>query len=223
MTTISQQIQSTNVELALPATGKRTGFAFLLSLATVGTLIFSHGGRPLPFLEWTAAFLLFAIAFDLRDRRIPNLLTFPALLVALALSFYSGGGFLLRDSLLGAGLMFAILFPAFAVRALGAGDVKALMVIGALWGPSMAIPALVWMAGAGALLALGHVALRGELKDMFSRWLTSAKLTLLSRQIHYIRPEAGSAASSGIPFALAMGAGAIAFQLSLSAGSDFSW
>jgi len=223
MTTISQHIQSTNVELSLPATGKRTGFSFLLSLATVGILFFSHGGRPLPFIEWTAAFLLFAIFFDLRDQRIPNLLTFPSLLVAFALAFHVGGGFLLRDSLLGAGLMFVLLFPAFAVRALGAGDVKALMVIGALWGPSMAFPALVWMAGAGALLALGRVALRGELKDLFSRWSTSVKLTVLSRQIQYIRPEDGSAASSGIPFALAMGAGAIAFQLSLSAGSDFSW
>ena len=223
MTTISQHIPSTNVETTLPATGKRTGISFLLSLATVGALVFSHGGRPLPFLEWTAAFLLLAITFDLRDRRIPNLLTFPSLLVAFALAFHAGGGFLLRDSLLGAGLMFTLLFPAFAVRALGAGDVKALMVIGALWGPSMAIPALVWMAGAGALLALSRVALCGELKDLFSRWSMTVKLSVMSRQIQYIRPEVGSAASSGIPFALAMGVGAIAFQLSLSAGSDFSW
>jgi prepilin peptidase CpaA len=223
MTTISQQIQSTNVELALPATGKRTGFAFLLSLATVGTLIFSHGGRPLPFIEWTAAFLFVAISFDLRDRRIPNALNFPALLIAFALAFHTGGGFLLRDSLLGAGLMFAILFPAFALRALGAGDVKALMVLGALWGPDMAIPALVWMASAGALLAIGYVVVRGELGDLGSRWLNTAKLTFLTRQIQYVRPAEGSAAASGIPFALAIGVGAIAFQFSLSSGSDFSW
>ena len=110
----------------------------LCSLAVVGTLLFSHGGRPLPFIEWTTAFLFVAISFDLRDRRIPNALNFPALLIAFALAFHTGGGFLLRDSLLGAGLMFAILFPAFAFRALGAGDVKALMVLGALWGPDMA-------------------------------------------------------------------------------------
>ncbi len=223
MITINQHLQNTDLELSLPATARRTGFAVLVSLAVVGTLLFSHGGRPLPFLEWTVAFLFVAISFDLRDRRIPNALNFPALLIAFALAVHTGGGFLLRDSLLGAGLMFAILFPAFAFRALGAGDVKALMVLGALWGPDMAIPALVWMASAGAVLAIGFVVIRGELGDLGSRWLNTAKLTLLSRQIQYVRPAEGSAAASGIPFALAIGVGAIAFQLSLSAGSDFSW
>jgi prepilin peptidase CpaA len=143
--------------------------------------------------------------------------------VAFGLTYYTGGGFLLRDSLLGAGLMFAILFPAFAFRALGAGDVKALMVLGALWGPAMAIPALVWMAAAGAVLAIGRVVVNGELGDLLRRWTTTVKLTFMARKIQYIPPADGSAAASGIPFAVAMGVGAIAFQFSLRAGSDFSW
>lgn len=227
MTMTSQTFSSTESKLSLSTHGRRTVLAFGLALVTVCVLLFAHGGRPLPFIEWTGAFLLAAITFDLRDRRIPNALTLPSLLAALALAAYAGGVPLLLDSLKGAGLMFAILFMPFAVRAIGAGDVKSLMVLGALWGPDMAIPALVWMALAGLALAFSKVAVRGELGAMLGRWITSAKLTLLTRRIHYIRPEAGSAASTGIPFALAIGLGAIAFQLSLntstSAGVDLSW
>ena len=223
MSAISQPIQSESLEISQPADGKRTAISFALGLATVGILLSSHGGSPLPFIEWTGAFLLAAITFDLRDRRIPNWLTVPSLVIALGLAAFEGGSILFIEALKGAGVMFLLLFPAFALRALGAGDVKALMVLGAFWGPDIAIPALVWMAGAGAFLAIGHVIIRGELVSMLSRWFMSIKLTLFSQKLTYIRPPAESAAANGIPFAFAIGLGAIAFQQTLGLGGPFSW
>jgi prepilin peptidase CpaA len=222
MTTISQHFPNTQFSIAMPTSGRRTATAFGFALAIVGVLIFTpHGGMPLPFLEWTGAFLLAVITTDLRDRRIPNWLTFPSLVIALILAWEAGGSLILRDALLGTGAIFLILFPAFALRAIGAGDVKALMVLGALWGPAYLFPALPYMAGAGALLALGRVALHGELPGMLRRWYDSLRLSLLNRNISYIRPEAGAAAASGIPFAVAVGLGAIAYQWTLGGGGQF--
>jgi prepilin peptidase CpaA len=222
MTTISQHIPNTKLDLSLPSDGNRTAIAFGSSLAIVGILMFPlGGGMPLPFLEWTGAFLLAVITMDLRDRRIPNWLTFPALSTALVLAWDAGGSLLLREALIGAGAVFLILFPAFALRALGAGDVKALMVLGALWGTENIIPALPYMAGAGAFLSLARVALAGELGEMLGRWFMSIKLSILNRSVFYIRPAADSAASTGIPFAVAIGLGAITFQWVLTTGGPF--
>jgi prepilin peptidase CpaA len=226
MTTISQHFPNTKLPIAMSSNGKQTATAFGFALAIVGVLMLMRsdsGGMPLPFLEWTGAFLLAVITTDLRDRRIPNWITFPSLVTALILAWDAGGSVMLRDATLGMGAIFLILFPAFAARAIGAGDVKALMVLGALWGPAYIIPALPYMAGAGALLALARVAVHGELLEMLSRWFSSLKLSLLNRSICYVRPEAGSAAASGIPFAVAMGLGAIAFQWTLGAGGQFGW
>jgi prepilin peptidase CpaA len=225
MTTISQQFPNTELPIAMPFSGKRMAFsgkrmAFGFALAIVGVLIFTpHGGIPLPFLEWTGAFLLAVITTDLRDRRIPNWLTFPSLMAALILAWDAGGAPILRDALLGTVAIFLILFPIFALRAIGAGDVKAMMVLGALWGPAHIFPALPFMAGAGALLALGRVAMQGEIVEMLRRWFSSIKLSILNRNISYIRPEAGTAAASGIPFAVAIGLGTIAYQWSRSLGA----
>ena len=222
MTTFSQHFPSNELTNVAPSNGMRTATSFGFALAIVGVLILEPGGgMPLPFLEWTGAFLLAVITSDLRDRRIPNGITFPSLAIALTLAWDAGGSVMLRDAVVGMGAIFLILFAAFAARAIGAGDVKALMVLGALWGPGYVIPALPYMAGAGALLALARVAVNGELLEMLSRWFDSLKLSILNRNICYVRPEVGSAAASGIPFAVAIGLGAIAFQWTLGFGGQF--
>jgi prepilin peptidase CpaA len=183
----------------------------IASLVVAALWIGAASGR-LPAFGWTAAFLFLAVEQDVRRMRIPNWLTLSSLLIALALGAYQGGLDGFGEALLGAGVALAILFLPFAVRALGAGDVKAAMVLGALWTTETFLPALWWMVVAGGVMAIVMVAARGQLFDMLRRWGRSAVLTVRAARLTYISPADGSA-GTGLPFAVAMGLGAAAYQI----------
>lgn len=196
------------------AAGLRTELsAALVAALVVAGFVFSSSQTPLPALPWAAAFLFFAIQQDVRSLRIPNWLTLPALALALALGGVTGGLAGFGTALAGAGLALAILFVPFACNALGAGDVKAGMVLGALWGVEAFLPAFWWMVVAGGVLALVLVAASGGLPDLLSRWARSAKYSLYLRKIVYFQPGEQTAAAGGLPFAVAMGLGGVAQQL----------
>lgn len=89
--------------------------------------------------------VLGAAVYDVRYRRIPNWLTVGGVLIGLALNtFLSGwpgqGTFLyqgwpgLRFSLLGLAVGFGAYFVLYALRAMGAGDVKLMGAVGAMVG-----------------------------------------------------------------------------------------
>src|SRR4029450_2877695 len=72
---------------------------------------------------------------DVRTRRIPNLLTFGAAIAALLFHVSTGGASGLITSAGGWMLGAALFFPVFALRGMGAGDVKLLAAVGAWVGP----------------------------------------------------------------------------------------
>lgn len=80
--------------------------------------------------------LVVAVAFyDLRERRIPNRLVFPAVFVGIALNLTKGWHGL-WISLGGLALGFGLLFIPYLVGAMWPGDVKFLAAIGSFVGPS---------------------------------------------------------------------------------------
>ena len=175
--------------------------------------VWSAQEAPLPALPWAAAFLFLAVEHDVRSLRIPNWLTFGGLAVALGLAAVQGGAAGLLDAGVGAGVALAVLFVPFAMRWLGAGDVKAMMVLGALWGREPLLPTLFWIVLAGGALAIAMVAARGEIADLAQRWWRSFWITCSTRKINYFGPAPGSVAGGGLPFAVAIGIGAAAYQL----------
>ena len=192
---------------------REAGAVAVAALATA-CLVWSPGKEaPLPAVAWAAAFLFLAVQQDVRALRIPNWLTFPSLAAALALAALHGGLGAAAHALGGAAAALGVCFLPFALRWLGAGDVKAAMVLGALWGAGTFLAAFWWMLVVGGLLAVAFVAAQGGLRDLLGRWLRSAHVTLLSRRLTYFRPAAGSAAATGLPFAVAMALGASAYQI----------
>lgn len=115
--------------------------------------------------------LTLACLTDWRTRRIPNVLTLSAAAGAVLFHLITGGlpavGWSLAGLILGA----ALFFPMFALRGMGAGDVKLLAAVGAWLGPGqVAIVALSTSLIGGAIaivVALAHGYLRKALTNIY--------------------------------------------------------
>jgi prepilin peptidase CpaA len=111
------------------------------------------------------ALVLCAAIYDVRYRRIPNWLTLSGVLVGIGLNTFlypvwPG----LKFSLLGFGLGFGVYFVLYAMRAMGAGDVKMMAAVGAMVGWEDWFGIFIITAIIGGLAALVLVALRGRMK-----------------------------------------------------------
>jgi prepilin peptidase CpaA len=100
---------------------------------------------------------LIAAWTDLRNRRIPNWLTVPGLLVGIAANGAFSGWTGLKGSLLGAGLAFALLLPFWLLRSLGAGDLKFGVALGAFTGPGRLVDILIGSIFVAGVMALALV------------------------------------------------------------------
>ena len=106
-----------------------------------------------------------ACAFDLTRARIPNWLTFSAGFVALVFHTFSTQGQGLGLATLGLVVGLAVFFPLFALRAMGAGDVKLLAAFGAWIGPVAVLWVALYGAIAGGVFALALMVRRGYLRE----------------------------------------------------------
>jgi len=137
-------------------------------------------GGPLWVLSSVALVGLAAAAAwtDLRTRRIPNGLTLGILLSGLGLRAIGGLG-PLAEGLLGAGLGLAIAVVLFGIGAVGGGDGKLLIGVGAFLGHERYVGALLLIAVLGGLLGVAEAVRRGVVlpaalnaAGMVRRWLT---------------------------------------------------
>ena len=201
--------------IATPSLGRPHAFAAAAGLLLAAPVLVSGwvASMPLPILGWAAAFLFIAVERDVHCQRIPNWLTFPACAVALAYAAWIGGPAGALDAALGAGAAFALLLLPYATGALGAGDVKAAMALGAGFGAAAIAQQTLLAIGFGGLFAALRLALLGELSELAGRWLRSLGTSLVTRRLVYFPPQPGSAAARGIPFAVAIGLGVTAQQL----------
>ena len=91
---------------------------------------------------------------DIASRRIPNRLTYSAMLVAIAghalLQGWRGLGSALAGGLISGGVFLAF----FLVHAMGAGDVKLITAVGCLVGSELAVEVLLAAAIAGGIMAI---------------------------------------------------------------------
>ena len=112
-----------------------------------------------------AALAVCAAVTDVRERRIPNRLTYSALLVGLALQVALHGW---RGLLLGFGgaLLFGGVFFLFhIVRAMGAGDVKLAAALGCIIGPAASWQLMFATAVAGGALAIVYMVVSGRILE----------------------------------------------------------
>ena len=115
--------------------------------------------------------LALACVTDLRARRIPNVLTFSAAAGAVLFHLVTGGWQAAGWSIVGLFVGALLFLPMFALRGMGAGDVKLLAAVGAWLGPGqVAVVALATSLAGGVMavvVALAYGYLRKALTNIY--------------------------------------------------------
>ncbi len=103
------------------------------------------------------SFLACAVACDVRQRRVPNLLVTTFLAAALVIAWVGNGGPGVRAAVGGLGVGLGVLLVPFALGRIGGGDAKFLGTVGAFLGPRLTLDAFLVgsiLGGVATLVAL---------------------------------------------------------------------
>lgn len=132
--------------------------------------------------------LIIATITDIRSQRIPNWLTFPAIISGLGINFISGGAGGLLFSMMGLLIGIGIFIVLYIMGGMGAGDIKLMGAVGAMLGPQMVLMAALYTAIAGAIYALAIILLHPRAKAKRTAIADSIKGFVYLRKFHYNKP-----------------------------------
>lgn len=146
-----------------------------------------------------------ATVVDVRQRRVPNVLTMGVASLGLMLAMAGLGAVTLGGALGGLALGLALLLPAHVFGATGAGDVKLLAAFGALLGPGDVFDAFLRAAILGGAMALTVALWRGRLRETL--YGTAMLVTTRNRTVTALIEH--PAANNRFPYAPAIACGAV--------------
>lgn len=153
------------------------------------------------------AVVIAAAICDYRFRKVPNYLTFPAILGGIAIGMLMGGFAGLSTSTAGLFLGIALLSLPYAMGGIGAGDVKLLGAIGAVKGVGFVFASFLGAAIIGGMMAIYRMAFIIKGSDMMVL-RDSLKTVYYTGAISVIEvPE--YALKERLPYAVAISGGAI--------------
>jgi prepilin peptidase CpaA len=125
----------------------------------------THLQTDLTYPATALACALVGSVFDVKSRRIPNFITFPSILLGLAMHLALGGWRQLLSSL-AAGLICGVVFLIFYIAGgMGAGDVKLITAVGCIAGLPHVAYLLVLTALCGGAMAIVLALARGRLQQ----------------------------------------------------------
>ena len=120
---------------------------------------------------------------DLRAQKIPNLITFPAIIIALLYHFFTHGIDGLTFSALGLATGIGLLIVPYMLGGMGAGDAKLMGAIGAILGTKSVFTAFLLTALVGGIYALIIILLnQKQFKGFFKKQLITLQLFILTRK-----------------------------------------
>jgi prepilin peptidase CpaA len=159
-----------------------------------------------------AALLLVASALDLKARKIPNRLVYTGLILGILcqISLPSGGG--VWVSVQGMGLGLAIFLPMYFLRAMGAGDVKLMAMVGSFTGPQLLIGSTLATLVSGGVMAV-FVAFE---KHEFGHLIENIKLMIFDSSVKAASgqlpaPDQPVVSIGKLPYAIAITVGTLGF------------
>jgi prepilin peptidase CpaA len=133
--------------------------------------------------------LLIATIHDIRFHKIPNWLTFPAMIAGISycIGFKGLEGFFFSIAGLGVGI--AVFIIPYLFGGTGAGDVKLMGAVGAFLGPKGVFIAFLATSIVGGIYALGLLAYHGYLKEALKRHWAIFKTFIYTKKFIYIPPS----------------------------------
>ena len=155
---------------------------------------------------------------DIKTRRIPNRLTYPALLAGLLLqSALQGWQGLLRS--VGGGLIFGGVFMlCYLVRAMGAGDVKLATALGCIVGSTATVQVMLATALAGGALAVIFMVLSGRVIETLRNTLRVAGFHAVHGLRMHPTVNLENPAAVRMPYGLAFAIGTLCWAVLLHGG-----
>jgi prepilin peptidase CpaA len=155
--------------------------------------------------------LIAAAICDLRYRKVPNVYTFPTMLIALVYFGATRGLSGLLFSAEGMALGMGILILPYLMGGMGAGDVKLLGAAGAVVGPLGVLNVFVFTAFLGGLYAVVVLLCRYRYtRDFIARLLTMLKISVFAGQFVYI-PASGEERKPKVRYGIAIALGALSY------------
>ena len=133
--------------------------------------------------------LIMAAVYDIRFKKIPNLLTYPTAGAAIAYHTVLHGYGGLLFSMEGIGLGIAILIFPYLMGGMGAGDVKLMGAVGGLLGPKGVFMAFLFTAIIGGIYSLVLLFFHGYLKEILKRYVTMLKTGIFTGNIVFISSD----------------------------------
>ncbi len=163
--------------------------------------------------------MIVAVYTDLRSRKIPNRLTYSAMVFLLAYYTtaygFAGCWFSVKGLLLGTG----ILVPVYFIGGMGAGDAKLMGVVGAALGMKGVFTAFLFTALLGGLYACVLILLRyKQSRELLERSALMMKVSVYTKRVFFIPgAQNGNAPKLCYAIPIAIGtAGAVAWCMAYS-------
>jgi prepilin peptidase CpaA len=167
------------------------------------------------------AILSAAVWVDMREHRIPNLVSLGGILAGLWLHTWFHGLEGLFSGLGGMAVGLGVLLPFYIFKGMGAGDVKLMAAVGAFMGPLNVLLAIGLTLFAGSIAGMAILIYRRGLGQALRRYWFTFRWLLTTGGLHYDRPAEGEAATLRFPYALAIALGSLAALLHLNGFSAF--
>ena len=151
----------------------------------------------------TAIFLIIINITDVREFKIKNKTVVPFMIIGIIIGIINKT---VSDSLTGLVLPL-LLFPLFALKMLGAGDIKALCAIGAVVGFKMSLSTMIFTFLAGGVIGIGFMAVNSNLLSRIKYLGAYLRMCFLTRTMQ--KYDFGGYNKSYFRFAYAITAGTI--------------
>lgn len=158
-----------------------------------------------------------AVYTDLRSRKVPNSLVLTGFFAAITFhglnmeaSGFPNESIGLLPAFAGIAVGFAALFPLYALRAMGAGDVKLMMMVGAFLGPMQTLGAVVLTFLAGGVLAIVMALWQRSFRQLAINlrfMMTTSAMRVAGGESPRFEPLAQTAGR--MPYAVAIAAGTV--------------
>lgn len=153
--------------------------------------------------------IVLSLISDIKKYKIKNRIVLPSIAAGIATNFLIHGTSGLKDSFAGTVIPVLVLFIFYALRMLGAGDIKLFSAIGAIMGMEFVLYSMAYSFLAGGVIALFILAINRNWKQRLIYFFNYFKACFLSNSLLKYSNFEEKNDKSKFPFAYAIACGVV--------------